>query len=78
MQNNKKIFLVTLQYRAYVLADNEYDAEDFTRDIVDNERPTTEVKEIHSNVLQWPQYACVYHADQFKHDIKIADIFPVQ
>lgn len=78
MSTNKKLFLVTLQYRAYVLADDDYDAEDFTGDITDNERPTVEVEEVRSNVLQWPQYACVYHADQFDRDIKIADVFPAQ
>ncbi len=78
MESNKKLFLVTLQYRAYVLADDDYDAEDFTNDITDNERPTIEVEEVRSNVLQWPQYACVYHVDQFENDIKISDVFRVQ
>ena len=78
METNKKLFLVTIQYCAYVLADDDHDAEDFTKDIVDNERPTVEVEEFRSNVLQWPQYACVYHADQFDRDIKVSDVFPVQ
>lgn len=78
MKSSKKLFLVTLQYRAYVLADDDHEAEEFTKDIVDNERPTAEVEEIRSNVLRWPPYSCVYHTDQFERDIRISDIFPAQ
>lgn len=76
MKHTKKVFLVTLQYRGYVLADDDFDAEDIGRSIAENERPLIEVEEVRSNILQWPQHACVYHAEQFERDITIAGVFP--
>ena len=78
MDTNKKLFLVTLQYQAYVLADDDYDAEDFTGDITDNERPRAKVEEVRSNVLRWPGHACVYHAEQYDRDIRVEECFPPQ
>jgi len=76
MEPIKKVFLVTLQYRAYVLAEDYYDAEDLARCLVEDERPLIEVEEARSNVLSWPQHACVYHAEQMDRDITISEIFP--
>jgi hypothetical protein len=78
MDPNKKVFLVTLQYRAYVLAEDEYDAEDLARLVAEDERPLIEVEETRSNVLSWPQHACVYHAEQMDRDITISEVFPAQ
>ena len=78
MDPNKKVFLVTLQYRAYVLAEDDYDAEDLARLVVEDERPLIEVEEARSNVLSWPLHACVYHAEQINRDIMVSDIFPIQ
>ena len=78
MESNKKIFLVTLQYRGYVVADDDYDAEDIGLSIAQDERPTVEVEEVRSNVLRWPSHACVYHAEQMDQDITVADCFPAQ
>ena len=78
MENNKKVFLVTLQYRGYVVADDDYDAEDIGLSIAQDERPTVEVEEVRSNVLRWPSHACVYHAEQMAQDITVADCFPAQ
>lgn len=78
MENNKKLFLVTLQYRGYVLADDDYDAEDIGLSIAQDERPTVEVEEVRSNVLRWPSHACVYHAEQMDRDITVDDCFPAQ
>lgn len=76
MDMSKKLFLVTLQYRGYVLAEDDFDAEDIGSYIVEDERPTVEVEEARSNILRWPQNACVYHAEQMDRDITIADVFP--
>ena len=76
MYANKKLFLATLQYQVYVLADDGNEVEEFTRDITEIERPTVEVEEVQSNVLKWEQNACIYHADQDDRDIKISDVFP--
>jgi len=73
---SQKAFLVTLQYRGYVLADDDFDAEDIGRFIAEDERPVIEVEEVRSNVLRWPSHACVYHAEQLDHDITVAECFP--
>lgn len=78
MDINKKLFLVTLQYQAYVLAEDDCDAEDFTGDITDNERPKIKVEEVRLNVLRWPGHACVYHAEQYDRDIKVEECLPPQ
>ena len=75
MNTNKKLFLVTLQYRGYVLAEDDFDAEDIGLSVVEDERPTVEVEEVKTNVLRWPQHACVYHAEQMDLDITVADVF---
>lgn len=77
MKHTKKVFLVTLQYRGYVLADDDFDAEDIGLSIAEHERPLIEVEEVRSNILQWPQHACVYHAEQLDRDITIASVFPI-
>ena len=76
MGPDKKVFLVTLQYCAYVLAEDDYDAENLAHLVADDERPSIEVEEVRSNVLSWPLHACVYHAEQMDRDIMISDIFP--
>jgi hypothetical protein len=76
MDPNKKVFLVTLQYRAYVVAEDDYNAEDLAHLVPEDERPSVEVEEVRSNVLSWPLHACVYHEEQMDHDIMISDIFP--
>lgn len=78
MENNKKIFLVTLQYRGYVVANDDHDAEDIGLYIAEDKRPTVEVEEVRSNVLRWPGHACVYHAEQMDRDITVDDCFPAQ
>ncbi len=78
MDPNKKVFLVTLQYRAYVLAEDDYDAEDLAHSIAEEERPVVEVEEVRSNILSWPLHACIYHAEQLDRDITVHDIFPAE
>jgi len=78
MDTNKKVFLVTLQYRAYVLAEDDYDAEDLAHLVTGDERPLVEVEEVRSNVLSWPLHACVYHAEQMDRDIMISEVFPAK
>ena len=78
MDSNKKVFLVTLQYRAYVLAEDDYDAEDLAHLVTNDERPLVEVEEVRSNVLSWPLHACVYHAEQMDRDIMISEVFPAK
>jgi len=78
MDANKKVFLVTLQYRAYVLAEDDYNAEDLAPFIAEDERPVIEVEEVRSNVLSWPLHACVYHSEQMDRDIMVSEVFPAQ
>lgn len=74
----KKVFLVTLQYRGYVLANDDFDAEGIGMYIAEDERPLIEVEEVRSNVLRWPNHFCVYHEEQMDRDITVADCFPAQ
>lgn len=73
MENNKKVFMVTVKYHGYVVADDEYDAEDIALDIPMDEKPSVDVVEVQSNVLRWPSHACVYHAEQ--RDITVSECF---
>lgn len=72
----EKIFMVTLQYRGYVVARDDFDAEDIGRSIAEDERPVVEVEEVRSNVLGWPLHACVYHEEQNDRDITVHECFP--
>ena len=74
--NTKKVFMDTLQYRGYVVAHDDFDAEDIGLSIAENERPMVEVEEVRSNVLGWPLHACVYHEGQNDRDITVHECFP--
>lgn len=74
--STKKIFMVTLQYRGYVIADDDFDAEDIALSNLKDEHPVAEVEEVRANVLRWPRHACVYHADQNERDITVGECFP--
>jgi len=78
MENNKKVFMVTVKYRGYVVADDEYDAEDIALGIPMDENPSVDVVEVQSNVLRWPSHACVYHAEQMDRDITVSECLPAQ
>lgn len=67
--------MVTVTYCGYVVADDEYDAEDIALGIPLDEKPSVDVVEVQSNVLRWPSHACVYHAEQMDRDITVAECF---
>jgi len=76
----KKLYVVTVEYQAYVLADEYEDAEDFADEIVGNEDPfisCTRVTEDEKNPLKWVAHACIYHPDQDTKDIDLWKVIGV-
>ena len=70
----KKLYVVTVEYQAYVLAEEYEDAKDFADMIVDNEDPfisCISVTEDEKNPLKWVTHACIYHPDQDTKDIDL-------
>ena len=59
---DKKLYTVTVEYRAYVLAESESEAEDFASEITSNEDyPWISVAEANGKELGWTGDCCVYH-----------------
>ncbi len=59
---SKKLFAVEVTYKAYVLAEDTFDAENFVSEITDTESyPDVQVDEVDSNVLGWDLGCCIYH-----------------
>lgn len=76
----KKLYVVTVEYQAYVLAEEYEDAEDFHDKIVDNEDPfisCIRVTEDEKNPLKWVTHACIYHPDQDTKDISLWEVIGV-
>jgi hypothetical protein len=58
----KKLYAVTVQYQAYVLAESESEAEDFASEITSTEDYTwISVAEANGKELGWKGECCVYH-----------------
>jgi hypothetical protein len=58
----KKLYAVTVQYQAYVLAESESEAEDFAAEITSTEDyPWISVTEANGKELGWMGECCVYH-----------------
>ncbi len=64
----KKLFAVEITYKAYAWAEDEIEAEDLARDIVDTESyPDIVISEVNSNVL-----GCVYH--EGSSDVRLREV----
>jgi len=75
----KKLYIVTVEFEAYVLAENSTEAESFAREIIANEEPFIGVLPVTGdppNPLRWPADCCVYHSEQDQKDITVADVLP--
>lgn len=73
----KKLYVVTVEYQAYVLAEDEAMAELLAEEIVKDETPEVRVLPVledHTNPLGWPRHALVYHHDQDIEDIDLGVI----
>jgi hypothetical protein len=76
----KKLYVVTVEYQAYVLADEYEDAEDFAMNIVENEEPfvdCTQVTDDRPNPLGWVSHACIYHPEQNEQDTELWEVIGV-
>jgi len=70
----KKLYVVTVEYQAYVLAEDETVAELLAEEISNEEVPevrVSPVSENKSNPLGWPLHALVYLYDQNTEDIDL-------
>jgi hypothetical protein len=59
----KKLYVVKINYQAYVWAEDDCEAEDFADEIVANERPSIWTEEVKQgkNPLSWQFHCLVYH-----------------
>jgi hypothetical protein len=76
----KKLYVVKVEYEAYVLAEDYEDAEDFAQEIVTNEEPFVDcvrVSEDCPNPLKWVHHACIYHSEQNQRDIDLWKVIGV-
>jgi hypothetical protein len=70
---DKKLYAVTVQYQAYVLAKSESDAQDFASKIASTEDyPKIFATEATGNELGWSGHCCVYHDGPG--DIRLSDV----
>lgn len=73
MTTTKKLFAVEITYKAYAWAEDEIEAEDLARDIVDTESyPDIVVSEATSNFLGWDLDCCVYHGGSS--DVRLREV----
>jgi len=69
----KKLFAVEITYKAYAWAEDEIEAEDLARNIVDTESyPDIVISEVNSNVLGWDPDCCVYH--EGSSDVRLREV----
>jgi len=76
----KKLYVVKVEYEAYVLAEDYEDACDFADQIVDNEDPfvdCVQVADDSPNPLKWVSHACIYHPEQNQRDIDLWKVIGV-
>jgi hypothetical protein len=76
----KKLYVVKVEYEAYVLAEEYEDAEDFAEEIVQNEEPFVDCVRVAvdtPNPLKWVSHACIYHSEQDQRDIDLWKIIGV-
>lgn len=75
----KKLYVVTVEFEAYVLAENSTEAESFAGEIIANEEPFFGVLPVTGdppNPLRWDSHCCVYHSEQGQRDITVAEVLP--
>ena len=76
----KKLYVVAVEYQAYVLAEEYEDAEDFYDKIVDNGNPfisCISVTKDEKNPLKWITHTCIYHPDQDTKGISLREVIGV-
>ncbi len=76
----KKLYVVKVEYEAYVLAEEYEDAEDFAREIVEWEQPfvdCTLVTKEFPNPLKWDSMCCIYHSEDKTRDIDLWKVVEV-
>jgi hypothetical protein len=76
----KKLYVVKVEYEAYVLAEEYEDAEDFASEIVKNEEPFVDCARVTDdcpNPLKWVLHACIYHPEQNQRDIDLREVIGV-
>ncbi len=76
----KKLYVVKVEYEAYVLADEYEDAEDFAMEIVGNEEPFVDCVRVSDdcpNPLKWVLHSCIYHSEQDQRDIDLWKVIGV-
>ena len=76
----KKLYVVKVEYAAYVLAEEYEDAEDFAEEIVQNEEPFVDCVRVAvdtPNPLKWVSHACIYHSEQDQRDIDLWKVIGV-
>lgn len=76
----KKLYVVKVEYEAYVLAEEYEDAEDLADEIVKNETPFVDcvrVTEDCPNPLRWDSLSCIYHPEQNQRDIDLWKVIGV-
>ena len=79
ISTKKKLYVVTVEYEAYVLAEKYKDAENFARKIVDNEEPFINCIPVTGdppNPLKWPLHCCIYHPDMDSYDLMVKEVLP--
>jgi hypothetical protein len=77
-----KIYRVSIQYEALVLAEDQYDAEDYVDDIIDNEHKDISIKELDFNRPKlfflppgWSVNTLIYHPDS--NDLTVDDAIKI-
>ena len=76
----KKLYVVRVEYEAYVLAEDYENARDFADQIADNEDPSVDCVQVTAdcpNPLKWVHHACIYHPDQDQRDIDLWKVIGV-
>lgn len=74
--NNKNLYVVRVQYQAYVLAESEAEAEGFAREISNTEDyPEVYAVQARGNELGWSEECCIYHNGPG--DIRLGEVLPV-
>jgi hypothetical protein len=76
----KKLYVVKVEYEAYVLAEEYEDAEDFAEQITENEEPFVDCVRVTvdtPNPLKWVSHACIYHSEQDQRDIDLWKVIGV-
>jgi hypothetical protein len=56
-----KLFVVEATCKAYVLAEDYFEAQDLVSDIVETEDPVVDAHKVRTNFLGWHLECCVYH-----------------